>query len=208
MASIIFNDQVMWETKCRQEDMQQRALENERRAIDDARRAVDEKAQQLKTLSHQSALIAGFCMILIVEIQIPSGLHPALLISFGITSTLVVSLMLISMLNATFLLVSILRYDTVAGLRGGDNAQPAKQFKRFWTTRCESDWRLALRSFIIGVPLFCVVLAQIGWVKLWHFDDGAWIWASSCISIIAISIIMVYLLHTGRKWIDWLLKEH
>ena len=75
MTSLLFNDQVMWETKCRQEDMQQRALENERRAIDDARRAVDEKAQQLKSLSHQSALIAGFSMVVIVEIEIPKTLH-------------------------------------------------------------------------------------------------------------------------------------
>mmetsp|Transcript_1272 Transcript_1272/g.1945 ORF Transcript_1272/g.1945 Transcript_1272/m.1945 type:complete len:209 (+) Transcript_1272:72-698(+) len=199
MASMLFsNDQIMWETKCRQEDMQQRALENERRAIDDTRRAVDEKAQQLKSLSHQSALIAGFCMILLVEIQIPDDLHPALLISFGITTALVVSLMLISMLTSTFLLVSILRYDTVGR---------AIPFKRFWATRCESDWKFALKCFVFGVPLFCLVLAQIGWVKLWNYDETAWIWASSCISIIAILTIMVYLLHTDRKWRDWLLAS-
>ena len=58
-----------WQAKCREEDLKQRALENERRAIDDARRLVDEKAQQLKTLAHQSALIAGFCMISLVEMN-------------------------------------------------------------------------------------------------------------------------------------------
>ena len=45
-----------WELRCREEDMKQRALENERRAIDDARRSVDEKAQQLKALANLSAL--------------------------------------------------------------------------------------------------------------------------------------------------------
>jgi Mediator of CRAC channel activity. len=198
MTSILFNDQIMWETKCRQEDMQQRALENERRAIDDARRAVDEKAQQLKSLSNQSALIAGFTMVVIVEIQIPYNLHPALLISFGCTTALVVCLMLISMLNATFLLVSILRYDTVGR---------ALPFEKFWKTRCESDWKLALRAFVFGVPLFCLDLALIGWVKLWDFDGWAWIWASGCISVIAILTILVYVMHTDRKWREWLLTS-
>ncbi len=198
MASMIFNDQVMWETKCRQEDMQQRALENERRAIDDARRAVDEKAQQLKSLSHQSALIAGFSMILIVEIQIPRDLHPVLLVSFGSSTALVVSLMLTSMLNATFMLVAILRYDCV---------RREIPFDKFWKSRCESDWRFALKAFVYGVPLFCLVLAQIGWVKLWNFKNTGMYLASSCITFIALTTIVVYLFHTDRKWRDWLLTS-
>ena len=52
-----------WEAKCREEDMKQRALENERHAIEDARRSVDEKAQQLQVLANQSALFAGFSMV-------------------------------------------------------------------------------------------------------------------------------------------------
>ena len=195
---MLFNDQVMWETKCRQEDMQQRALENERRAIDDSRRAVDEKAQQLKSLSHQSALIAGFSMILIVEIQIPENLHPALLVSFGCTTAAVVSLMLTSMLNATFMLVAILRYDCV---------RREIPFEKFWKSRCESDWKFALKAFVFGVPLFCLVLAQIGWVKLWKLDERGWIYASTCITLIALSTIVVYVFHTDRKWRDWLLTS-
>jgi len=53
---------VIWQVKCREEDMAQRvpplgnllgshtaqAVDNERRCIDDARRNVDEKAEQLK----------------------------------------------------------------------------------------------------------------------------------------------------------------
>lgn len=187
---------VAWEMKIREEDMKQRALENERRAIDDTRRAVDEKAQQLKTLAHQSALIAGFSMILIVEIEIPQDLPSAFLIAFGCTTATVVSLMLLSMLNATFMLVAILRYDTV---------KREMPFSKFWRTHCESDWKFALKSFVQGVPLFCLVLAQIGWVKLWQADmDTSRYAASSCISIIALSTIMIFLSHTERKWREWL----
>jgi hypothetical protein len=57
-----------WEVKCREEDMKQRALENERHAIEDARRSVDEKAQQLQVLANQSALFAGFSMVSLCDI--------------------------------------------------------------------------------------------------------------------------------------------
>jgi calcium release-activated calcium channel protein 1 len=188
-----------WQLKCREEDLKQRALENERRAIDDTRRLVDEKAQQLKSLAHQSALVAGFSMIILVEIQIPDNVTPTLLISFSCTTALVVCLMLISMLNATFMLVAILRYDTV---------RRELPFTRFWCTRCESDWKLALRCFACGTPLFLLVLAQMGWVVFWEKNEGsAWIIASSCVSVIAVLTVIVYLTHTDRKWREWLLAS-
>ena len=119
------------------------------------------------------------------------------MISFGCAAALVVCLMLISMLNATFMLVAILRYDTV---------RREVPFHKFWSVHCESDWKFALRAFVFGIPIFCLVLALIGWVKLWKFGDGSsWIWTSSCISSIAISTILLYLLHTERKWREWLL---
>lgn len=63
-----------WEVRCREEDMRQRALDNRRRLIDDARRAVDEKAAQLKAVSSLSALIAGFGMVVLVEMApLPGG---------------------------------------------------------------------------------------------------------------------------------------
>lgn len=187
---------IAWEVKCREEDMKQRALENERRAIDDARRAVDEKAQQLKSLANQSALIAGFCMVSITELQIPGGVHAALLICFGCTTALVVSLMLISMLNSTFMLVAVLRYDCV---------KREMPFDKFWRSHFERDWAWALKCFVVGIPMFCMVLAQIGWVKFWNYDHHAWIATSACMSVIAISTILIYFAHTERKWRDWLM---
>eukprot|EP00559_Dactyliosolen_fragilissimus_P003497 CAMPEP_0184860848 /NCGR_PEP_ID=MMETSP0580-20130426/5652_1 /TAXON_ID=1118495 /ORGANISM="Dactyliosolen fragilissimus" /LENGTH=196 /DNA_ID=CAMNT_0027358103 /DNA_START=254 /DNA_END=844 /DNA_ORIENTATION=+ len=185
-----------WEVKCRDEDMKQRALENERRAIDDARRSVDEKAQQLKTLSHQSALIAGFSMVVLVEVQISQNLHPVLLVSFGCTTAGVVGLMLIAMLNATYMLVAILRYDTV---------HRDMPFAEFWRKRCEGDWKLSLRAFGIGVPLFMLDLAQVGWVVFWEHKTG--IIASSIVTVIAIFTVLIYLARIDRKWSGWLMSS-
>ena len=184
-----------WEVKCREEDMKQRALENERRAIDDARRSVDEKAQQLKAVSHQSALIAGFSMVVLVEIQIPADLSPGLLVTFGCTTAGVVSLMLIAMLNATYILVAILRYDCV---------KRDTPFTDFWRKRCESDWQLALRAFGLGVPLFLCVLGQIGWVVFWNHESARY-YASALVTTIALVTLMLWFAHTDRKWGNFLM---
>lgn len=184
-----------WEVKCREEDMKQRTLENERRAIDDARRFVDEKAQQLKAVSHQSALIAGFSMIVLVEIQIPTSLNPVLLVTFGVTTALAISLMLVAMLNSTYMLVAILRYDCVTR---------ETPFVDFWRKRCESDWQLALRSFGFGVPLFMAVLAQVAWVTFWEHPGRNY--AAALVTAIAIITLLFWFVHTDRKWGTFLLS--
>ena len=89
-----------WEVKCREEDMKQRKLENERHAIEDARRSVDEKAQQLKVLANQSALFAGFSMVVLVETTIPPNVNVVLLTIFGGATACVIALMLVSSLYA------------------------------------------------------------------------------------------------------------
>lgn len=131
-----------------------------------------------------------------VEVVIPDDIHPALLVIFGCTTASVVSLMLIAMLNATFMLVGILRYDCV---------NREVNFKDFWRKRCDSDWRLALRCFAYGVPLFMCVLAQVGWVIFWDHEKAT-IYASTLVSVIALCTIVLWFAHTDRKWSGFLLS--
>lgn len=187
-----------WEVKCREEDMKQRALENERHAIDDARRAVDEKAEQLKVLANQSALFAGFSMIVLVESEIPDDLNAGLLTLFGLVTALVIALMLVSSLNSTYMLVAILRYDCVAR---------DVPFTEFWRKRCEPDWRLALRCFSYGVPLFMFLVALVSWVAFWRASDGPRIVPACIVTAIAGAVTMYYFLGTERKWIGFLLTS-
>ncbi|CAM9812810.1 unnamed protein product [Discosporangium mesarthrocarpum] len=71
-------------------------------------------------------------------------IHPGLLILFGTTAALVVGLMLIAMLSSTFMLVAIMKYD----VKNRDRSYPT--FQKFWSTRCESDWRFSFRAFNLG----------------------------------------------------------
>jgi len=185
-----------WEVKCREEDMKQRALENERHAIDDARRAVDEKAEQLKVLANQSALFAGFSMVVLVESTIASGINLALLTVFGGVTASVIALMLISSLNSTYMLVAILRYDCV------NRDVP---FDEFWRKRCDPDWKLALRAFSYGVPLFMVVVALVPWVTFWDIERYGYVLASGVVTSIAFLVVIFWFISTERKWTGFLL---
>ena len=182
-----------WEQKCREEDMKQRALENERHAIDDARRSVDEKAEQLKVLANQSALFAGFSMVVLVESNIPSDINGILLTVFGACTASVIALMLISSLNATYILVAILRYDCV------NRDVP---FADFWRKRCESDWKLALRAFSYGVPLFMIVVALVAWLSFWDIGyKNNWFYISaSVVTAIVLAVTIFWFGSTERKW--------
>lgn len=106
MAGIVLQGyEVAWSAQCRREDLEHRDITDERRRVDDARRAVDEKVEQLKAVSHLSALIAGFAMISFVEIELPDRLNAWLLFSYAATSATVVGLELLAMLTCTVVLI-------------------------------------------------------------------------------------------------------
>ena len=186
-----------WEVRCREEDMKQRALDNERNAIDDARRSVDEKAEQLKVLASQATLFAGFSMVVLVESNVPKGVNGVLLSVFGGATATVIALMLVSSLNATYMLVAILRYDCV------NRDVP---FDEFWRKRCEPDWKLALRAFSYGVPLFMLVVSLVAWVSF--SENDAWLISSSIVAAISLGVTIFWFSGIERKWSDFLLMSN
>ena len=183
--------------KCREEDMKQRKLENERHAIEDARRSVDEKAQQLKVLANQSALFAGFSMVVLVETTIPTNVNVVLLTIFGGTTATVIGLMLVSSLYATYMLVAILRYDCV---------RRDVPFDDFWRKRCDPDFKLSLRCFSNGVPLFMLVVALVAWMNFW---SSSYVYISaSIVTAIALAVAVYWFKSIDRKWMSFLLMSH
>lgn len=185
-----------WEVKCREEDMKQRALENERHAIEDARRSVDEKAQQLKVVANQSALIAGFSMVVLVESNIPTNINAVLLTFFGGMTAITIALMLVGTLNSTYILVAILRYDCV---------ERSVPFDIFWRRRCEADWKIALKCFSLGVPSFMTVVALVAWVNF--YTHQSLYYSASIVTAIAIVLTIFWFAKTHRKWGDFLLMS-
>lgn len=60
-------------------------------------RLVDEKVQQLKAISNLSALIGGFAMVSLVELNILSNRPQLLMLAFGTMAATVIALMMFSM---------------------------------------------------------------------------------------------------------------
>ena len=85
----------------RADDLKHREEVNElkRRRVDNARRSVDEKAAQLKSLSHLSALIAGFSLVTMVEATIPDDANHALVTLFAAASSITVRLSFVAFTN-------------------------------------------------------------------------------------------------------------
>jgi hypothetical protein len=148
--------------------------------------------------SETSCDSSTFFKVVLAETTIPDDIDPLLLTFFGITSTLVVSLMLISTLTATYNVCAILKYDSV---------RREVTFSDFWFKYCESDWRLTIRCFTLGVPLFMIDLALLGWVVFWKHGVARYS-ASIPVTFVSVFTVIVHLIHTYRKWGQWLLQSN
>lgn len=83
---------IAWNMENRAEDMKYRAFEQHMHRLHTVRRLIDEKTQQLKSISHLSALIAGFSMVCMVEVTIPEDISEVLLGFYGLASACTVRL--------------------------------------------------------------------------------------------------------------------
>jgi len=182
-----------WEVRCREEDMRQRSIDNIRRQIDDCRRAMDEKCQLLTVVSNLSALIAGFAMVVMIEISYPDKIHTAQLVLFGTTGAVAISAMLVSMLHCTMMLIAVLKFNST-------QQDPVRMFDKFWNSRCEDDWRSAYRTFTRGIYCFMLLLAQLGWVIFGKYHDVTFYTSSIIITIVAVVTLIWFVVHIGVKW--------
>ena len=92
------------------------------------------------------------------------------------------------------MLVAILKYDCIT--------RPIPH-GTFWRQRFEDDWRFSYKCFSLGVPMFIVVLAQVGWItfsKYKHRDSYEWYVPATMISFVAFLCLTLWYIHTTAKW--------
>lgn len=113
---------------------------------------------------------------------------------YGVTAATVVGLMLLSMLTCTIMLIAIMKYDSI---------ERNPPFAEFWRSRCEDDWVFAYQCFTTGVPMFLVVVSQVGWVIFSNYDDESRNVASSFVTVIALGTAVWWFVHINPKWVQW-----
>jgi len=108
--------------------------------------------------------------------------------------------MLLCMLTCTLLLLAVTRYVTHTlenevrelTLVELDLVSP---FYAWWLHKCESEWLLAYRFFRMGVSVFLVEIALIGWVQF-----GQSVLTAIIMSVLCGSGILYYHLSIASRW--------
>lgn len=206
---------VMWhdqEVLFRNEERAQRLLINQRREI-------DEKNEQLRSLANVAALIAGFEVVVLVELQLPSdhAVSEALLALWVFFTSLTVCLMMYSVITCTLIMVAILKRfeinqddETVSYEATGETSAPGSSFNihltgvnttselgnfaLFWASQCDDDWRRAYSTFTWGVNCFIVSLVFMGWVKFYQYL------APGIVNTCVCGLFLIYMIVTHYKW--------
>ena len=97
------------QVKCRREDMNFRQQEIEQRNLINRRREIDEKNEQLKNISNIAALIGGFSLVVLIELNYQQNVPEWLVALYAATSAITVCLMTYALVTCTLILVGTLK---------------------------------------------------------------------------------------------------
>uniref|UniRef100_F1L729 Protein orai n=1 Tax=Ascaris suum TaxID=6253 RepID=F1L729_ASCSU len=141
---------------------------------------------QLKASSRTSALLAGFAMVALVELQYESNTPPYLLILLGVVTTLLVSVHLLALMMSTCILPYI-------EANGCTQDSPHIRLKFY----IDLSW---LFSTCIGLVLFLIEIGVIFFVKFnaVNYELAAYITTAMLIPVLIIFTVFSCLIHKNR----------
>jgi|TARA_B100000795_G_C22784214_1_gene433807 preprotein translocase subunit SecE len=169
------------EHKWREEDIIYRGLVNKQFMLGQKDRVVDLRIKDLNTTSNHSALMAGFTIVMFVELQVDPTTPTGLIVAYGGVTALVCCLFALTMIQTMLIQTTISQRSQMMNNK--------KEFNNFWRGRCDEKWRQTYKCFSYACFLFFLNIALVGWVKFW--DTPA---APAVITGIVIISIFVWLI--------------
>ncbi|GMR46001.1 hypothetical protein PMAYCL1PPCAC_16196, partial [Pristionchus mayeri] len=141
---------------------------------------------QLKASSSTSALLAGFAMVCLVELQYDKDTPHWLLVVLGVVTALLVSVHLLALMMST----CILPYMQASG---ATHDSPHIRLKFY----IDLSW---LFSTCIGLILFLVEIGLIFYVKFRSigFEEAGWITTAILVPVLFIFVMISCFLHRSR----------
>ena len=124
---------------------------------------------KLKASARASALLSGFAMVALVEIQLnnDSEVPLGLLVAFVICTTLLIAVHMLSLMIATCILPHI---ESVAIIPGANEYSANDGTHDRLKNYIEMSWFF---STTIGIFLFLVEIDLICWVKFWNYGSSS-----------------------------------
>ncbi|XP_072388624.1 calcium release-activated calcium channel protein 1-like isoform X1 [Diabrotica undecimpunctata] len=148
---------------------------------------------KLKASSKTSALLSGFAMVAMVELQLQSPMEKIsgeVLVAFAVITTLLVAVHMLALMISTCILPNI---EAICNLDSINLVEESPHERLHWYI--ETAWAF---STLLGLLLFLAEIAILCWVKFIDINETA-AWSATVILVPILFVFLAFAIHFYRS---------